>query len=150
ILTMQRYTKFPVTVFRIQAKLPVSLCDFEMQTAKGRTSYDFKQSGGLVQPMAGDVFHTPGMSLRQLGPKMIGILENFKGEPRVYRMQEGTAVPPKMTLIHERSDHYLLQVAEPMPLPEFNDRLSRFLETLPSSSKADILAAWNEDEEQDN
>ncbi|KAJ3376528.1 hypothetical protein HDU84_009793, partial [Entophlyctis sp. JEL0112] len=146
-----RYTKFPVTLFRIQAKLPVSLRDFEVQTAKGRTSYDLKQSGGLVQPMAGDVFHTPnGMSLRPLGPKMIGILENFKAEPRVYRMQEGAAVPPKMTLIHEHSDHYSLQVAEPMPLPEFNDRLSRFLETLPSSSKAEFLAAWNEDDEQDN
>ncbi|KAJ3239123.1 hypothetical protein HDU81_006454 [Chytriomyces hyalinus] len=148
---MQRYTTFPVTLFRIQPRLPVGLREHAAQMAKNRTSFDLKTHAGLVQPMVGDTFHTPnGMSLRPVGPKMISILENFKGDPRIYRMQEGTPVPKSFVVIHEHSDHYSMQVAEPMSLNDFNGKLTAYLESLPSQSKQEFLDQWNDEDDQDN
>ncbi|KAJ3288515.1 hypothetical protein HDU79_004789 [Rhizoclosmatium sp. JEL0117] len=150
---MQRYTTFPITLFRIQQKLPVSLRDHAIAMAKNRQSWDLKRHApnNLVLPMEGSTFHTPnGMSLRPLGPKMIDILEKFKGDPTVYRMQENLKVPEGMVLIHEHSDHYSMQVAEPMSLEAFNGKLTRFLETLPKQTKQQFLDEWYDEEEGDN
>jgi hypothetical protein len=51
-----RYTTVPQTLYRVQTKLAVSLRDFDVQTAKGRTSYDLKVHSGLVQPAVGPFF----------------------------------------------------------------------------------------------
>ncbi|KAJ3018066.1 UNVERIFIED_CONTAM: hypothetical protein HDU68_011346 [Siphonaria sp. JEL0065] len=108
--------------------------------AKNRTSWDLKLHNGLILPMEGDVPN--GTSLRQLGRKIIGILEGFKLEPRVYRMQEGSPVPVGTVLIHEHSNYWSLQVAEPMSLGDYNGKQTKFLEGLPSQTKTEFLEAW--------
>lgn len=40
----------------------------------------------------------------------------FGGDIVVYSIPEGTPVPKDLILVHERSDHYSLQPAEPMTL----------------------------------
>lgn len=40
----------------------------------------------------------------------------FGGNIVVYSIPEGTSVPKDLILVHERSDHYSLQPAEPMTL----------------------------------
>ena len=150
---MQRYTKFPQTLFRIQAKLPVSLRDYDTQMAKNRTSFDLKLVNQKVMPMPADSpFHTPnGMSLRPCSPKMIDILKNFNGnEVRVYRLQEATECPEGLCVFHEHSDHFSLQVARPMSLDEFNDKLTQYLKSIPSVTKDQFLEAYYDEDDQDN
>jgi hypothetical protein len=150
---MQRYLKFPVTLYRIQGKPTVSLRDYDTQVAKNRTSFDLKLHNQLVMPMPpGSEFHTPnGMSLRPCSEKMIGILKNYAGNTvRVYRMQEATNVPKGFCVFHEHSDHYSLQVASPMPLSEMNQKLTEFLKSIPSVTKEQFLEAYYDVDDQDN
>jgi hypothetical protein len=149
---MRRYTQLPLTLFRIQPRLPVSLRDYAEQMANGRTSYDLKTYDTIVRPMPADSpFHTPnGMSLRASSEKMATILREFRGEPRVYRMQEGTLLPSGLVVLHEHTDHYSLQVSEEMALAQFNQKLTDYLKTLPNVSKAEWLAAFDDVDDQDN
>ena len=67
---MQRLTHtLPLTLYRIQPRLPVYLRPWHEQRAKGRTSFDLVLRGGFVHPLPrGAHFHTPnGMSLRPPG-----------------------------------------------------------------------------------
>ena len=101
--------------------------------------------------MEGTVFHTPnGMSLRPLGPNMIDILNRFRGEAMIYRLQEATALPEGTVLFHEPSDHYSLNVEKPMSLEDFNDKLTEYLKTLPAVTKQDFLEAYDDLDDQDN
>ena len=122
--------------------------------AKNRASFDLKLYNGQVLPMTGNKFHTPnGMSLRQASPKMMSILENFRGDQdllRIYRMQENSPVPKDMVLFLEHSDHYSLQVAVPMSLADFNYNLTEYLKSLPSMSKQEFIEFYNDVDDQDN
>ena len=151
---MQRFYQFPVTLYRVQPRLPVFLRDYEIQKSKKRLSFDLKLHNGLVNPMEGDTFHTPnGMSLRQSSPKLASIVENFRNisnTMRVYRMQEASKVPQDMVLILEHTDHYSLQVSKPMSLDEFNNALTEYLSGLPSMSKEEFVEFYNDVDDQDN
>lgn len=149
---MRRYLQLPITLFRIQPRLPVSLRDYDEQMAAGRTSWDLKTYNSMVRPMPiGDPFHTPnGMSLRPSGETMASILRGFRGDPKVYRMQAGTTLPEGLVVLHEHSDHYSLQAAREMPLAELNASLTAYLQTLPSVTRDAWLAAYDDVDDQDN
>ena len=150
---MQRFVRFPVTLYRIQAKPTVSLRDYDTQISKNRTSFDLKVHEGFVNPIPeGSEFHTPnGMSLRPLSPKMIDILKNFNGQNvKVYRCQEATKVPDGFCVFHEHSDHYSLQVAQPMALSEMNEKLTDYLASIPSVTKDQFLESYYDEDDQDN
>lgn len=148
---MPLYRTVPLTLFRIQTRLPVSLRSFQSQQALGRTSYDLKLHEGLVMPMPeGSPFHTPnGMSLRPRGSALEKILAGYKGKPSIYRLQEGLVLPESLVLFHEHSDHYSLQTAKPVPHDELNATLTEFLKTLPMSSFDDFTAWLNDEDDQD-
>ena len=147
---MIRYTRFPITLYRIQRALPVSLRDYDTAMSKGRTSFDFKLHDGLVLPMEGSKFHTPnGMYLRPGNDKMRELLANFKGDQRVFRMHEGMEVPKEFVLIHEHSDHYSMQTSEPIDLQSFNDKLTKFLQNLPSQTKEQFIEQYDDVDDQD-
>jgi hypothetical protein len=148
---MKRFTQLPLTLYRIQAKPQVNLRDFALQMAKGRTSYDLKTVDGMVLPMEGDTFHTPnGMSLRPNSDTMIGILENFRGSPRVYSIPVGTTLPDGLVVFHEHSNHYSLQTTVPIPLPDLNDKMTDFLAGCISVTKEQFLEAQDDEDDQDN
>ena len=149
---MRRFVLLPITLFRVQPRLPVSLRDYDTQMANGRTSYVLKTYNSIVRPMPADSpFHTPnGMSLRPSGEKMAAILREFRGDPQVYRMQEGTFLPSGLVVFHEHSDHYSLQVSEEMSLSDFNARLTDYLKSLPRVSRDAWLAAYDDVDDQDN
>jgi hypothetical protein len=148
---MKRFTQLPVTLFRIQAKPQVNLRDFAEQISKGRTSYDLKTVSGLVLPMEGDKFHTPnGMSLRPKSDKMLDILRDFKGSPRVYCLHEGMNLPEGLVVIHEHSDHWSLQTSTPISLPDLNNKMTALLATTVNVTKEQFLAAQEDEEDQDN
>lgn len=150
---MKRFTVLPVTLFRIQPKLPVELRDHATQMAKQRTSFDLKTytEKKLIRPMEGDKFHTPnGLSLRPKGQTMAQILTEFRGSPTIFCIQAGTPLPERCVLLHEHTDHYSLQVAEEMPLDEFNTILNEYLKKHPIITKKAWLEAWNDPDDQDN
>ena len=151
---MQRFTRFPQTLYRIQPRLPVKLRDYETQISKNRLSFDLKLHKGLVLPMQGNHFHTPnGMSLRQANDKMMNILSNFRGDLnllRIYRMQENSPVPDDMVLILEHSDHYSLQTSKEVSLNDFNSKLTEYLQSLPSLTKEQFVEFYNDVDDQDN
>eukprot|EP00930_Biecheleria_cincta_P089850 TRINITY_DN79192_c0_g1_i1.p1 TRINITY_DN79192_c0_g1~~TRINITY_DN79192_c0_g1_i1.p1 ORF type:complete len:158 (-),score=17.34 TRINITY_DN79192_c0_g1_i1:313-786(-) len=117
---MHRYQQLPITLYRIQPRLPVKLMDHDTQIAQGRSSFDLKLHDGLVQPMPESTpFHTPnGMSLRPASQKMEETLRDFKGEPTIYRMHEGLRLPDPLVVYHEHTDHYSMQTSKAMPLDE--------------------------------
>ena len=48
--TVKRFTQLPLTLYRIQPRLPVVLRDFNAQMEKQRASFDLKTHNGLVLP----------------------------------------------------------------------------------------------------
>lgn len=151
ISQMIRYTRLPITLYRIQGRLPVRLRDYETQMEKGRTSFDLKLHDGKVLPMEGLTFHTPnGMSLRPGNDKMREVLENFKGDPTVYRMHEGMELPKEFVVFHEHTDHYSMQTTEPIDLDSLNDKLTEFLKTLPSQTKQQFIEQYDDIDDQDS
>ena len=146
-----RHLTLPVSLFRIQPKLPVMLRDYDTQMALKRTSFDLKLHQGLYMPATGDEFIGPnGMSLRPATPKMLDVLRNFKGTPRVYAMHEGLALPEGLVILHEHSDHYSLQTTVPIALSEYHARVTAFLQTLPNVTKDEFLAQMEDENDQDN
>mmetsp|Transcript_7041 Transcript_7041/g.10461 ORF Transcript_7041/g.10461 Transcript_7041/m.10461 type:complete len:149 (-) Transcript_7041:98-544(-) len=147
---MKRFRRLPLSLYRIQGKLPVSLRDYDSQLAKNRSAFDLKLVNNLVQPMLSDTFHTPnGMSLRPAGEKMIEVLKQYKGEAKVFRLHEGVLLPPNLVVLHEHTDHYSLQTTEPIELPKFNQLLSEYLLTFPSSTKEQFLEEYFDEDDQD-
>ncbi|CUF53889.1 Hypothetical protein, putative [Bodo saltans] len=148
---VKRFNIFPRTLYRVQPKIAVNLRNYETQMALGRTSYDLKTVNGLVMPAVGEEFIGPnGMSLRPATDKMIGILKEFKGEPRVYAMLEGSPVPAGLVVLHEHSDHYSLQTSEPITLDALNAKMTEFLKTIPSQTREQFFAQMADEDDQDN
>jgi len=149
---MKRYTQLPLTLYRIQPRLPVALRDYQTQMAKGRTSFDLKlDDKGFVQPVTGTRFTTPnGMSLRPSSDTMIQILKGFRGEPKIYHLACGMELPAGFVVYHEHSDHYSLQTSEPILFESFNERLTKFLESLPVQTREQFLNQMEDIDDQDN
>lgn len=149
---MKRYTQLPITLYRIQPRLPVALHDYQSQIANGRTSFDLKlDEKGFVQPVVGTRFTTPnGMSLRPAGDTMIQNLKSFRGTPKIYHLPCGMELPPELVVYHEHTYHYSLQTSEPIRLEAFNKRLTEFLESLSSQTREQFLKQMEDINDQDN
>ena len=150
---VKRFQKIPITLYRIQPRLPVSLRDYDTQMAKGRTSYDLKlnKDDGLVHPAHGDEWIGPnGMSLRPGNDTMLNIIKNWKGDTQVYRLQEGTRLPDELVILHERDDHYSFQTTEPVTLEDLNVRLTDYLEQCPKQTKEQFIEQMEDFDDQDN
>jgi hypothetical protein len=148
---MQRITQLPLTLYRIQPRLPVNLRSFDKQMALGRSSFDLKLHNGLVTPVVqGTSFSTPnGMSLRPSSETMRTILESFRGEPTIYTLSTGLKLPDGLCIYHEHTDHYSMQCTKPISLDDFNVKLTDFLKSLPSQSKQQFLAMLDDIDDQD-
>ena len=152
---MKKYTSFPLTLYRIQPRLPVSLRSYDLQMAAGRSSFDLKVHNGLVCPIKpDDHFHTPnGMSLRPAGPKMMEILSKFpekRYDLKIYSFLCGMSVPKDFVLYHEHNDHYSLQTAVPIPLDELNQKMTDILSKLPSYTRQQFIDFMNDPDDFDN
>jgi hypothetical protein len=149
---VKRFKSLPVTLYRLQGKVPVRLRVYAEQMEKGRTSYDLKTGeDGLVHPAKGDVWIGPnGMSLRPASENVLRIAKTFRGTTTVYRMHEGLVVPDGLIVLHERSDHYSLQTDEPVTPDTFNKRLTAFLETLPHQTLGQFVEQMQDIDDQDN
>lgn len=148
---VKRFSKLPITLYRIQGRLPVSLRDYDTQVSMGRESYDLKLTDGKVHPAVGDIWIGPnGMSLRPGNETMLNIIKNWKGDATVYRFGEGLVLPTELIVIHERDDHYSLQTTEPITLDIFNQRLTQFLEASPNQTKEQFIAQMEDYDDQDN
>ena len=100
--------------------------------------------------MEGLTYHTPnGMSLRPGNDKMREYLANVKGPRTVFRMHEGMPLPKEFVIFHEHSDHYSMQTTEPIDLHSFNDKLTKFLQTLPSQTKEQFIEQYDDVDDQD-
>lgn len=150
-MKVKRYEIVPCTLYRVQPKLPVRLRNYDEQMALGRTSFDLKVIDGLVRPAVGPEFTGPnGMSLRPAGDFMRNLVAEYKNAVTIYSFLPGTPLPDNLLLLHEHTDHYSLQVREPMTFDEYNHALTEFLKTLPSQTKEQFLAAMDDDEDRDN
>ncbi len=146
-----RYSIFPMTLFRVQMRLPAALRDYDTQLKLGRTAFDLRLHDGLVLPSTGETFQGPnGASLRPLGPNMNNLIQSLTGEPLIFSILSGTQVPQDFVLLHEHSDHFSLQVSRPMPLPEMNQRFTDFLKMTPMVTRANYLAALDDPDNIDN
>ncbi|KAG4067203.1 hypothetical protein HA402_000194 [Bradysia odoriphaga] len=153
VITMKRYTQLPLTLYRIQPRLPVALRDYDNQIAKARTSFDLKlDEKGFVQPLAeGTLFTTPnGMTLRPASDMMLQILKSFRGKPMVYQFACGMKLPKGFVVYHEHTDHYSLQTTEPIMLQAFNSRLTELLQSLPMQTREQFINQMDDDNDQDN
>ena len=149
---VSRFKRLPVTLYRLQGRLPVSLRDYAKQMAAGRQSYDLKtHDDGKVHPAHGDTWIGPnGMSLRPATENMLHTAKNYRGNVTVYRMQEGMDMPDGLIVLHERDDHYSLQTDEPVELETLNDRLTEFLKTLPTQTRDQFVEQLEDPDDQDN
>ena len=150
-LLVKRFSKLPITLYRIQARLPVSLRDYDTQVSMGRKSFDLQLHDGKVLPAVGDKWIGPNdMSLRPGNETMLNIIKNWNGDATVYRFGEGLILPIELVVIHERDDHYSLQTTIPIALDAFNQRLTQFLEASPNQTKEQFIAQLEDYDDQDN
>jgi hypothetical protein len=148
---MTRITQLPLTLYRIQPRMPVNLRNYDLQIAAGRSSFDLKVHKNKVLPIDPQTaFKTPnGMSLRPASDTMLKILESFRGEPTIYTMLTGLELPKGFCIYHEHTDHYSLQTTDPITLSELNQKMTEFLETLPSMTKQQFIEQMNDIDDQD-
>lgn len=152
-VAMPFFTRLPLTLYRIQLKLPVNLRSYQDQVAKGRSSFDLTLQEGVVRPIEqGTPFAGPnGMSLRPAGENLTRILTGYKGVPLVYRLHEGLLLPEGLVIYHEHTDHFSLQTMVPIGLPELNAKLTELLKSLPPPQTRDQFLEMDADEDdQDN
>ncbi|KXS19844.1 hypothetical protein M427DRAFT_52692 [Gonapodya prolifera JEL478] len=150
---MKRYTQLPLTLYRIQARLPVSLRDQATQWSLGRRSFDLVLHDGKVRalPTTTDAFTTPnGMSPRPFGPKMAEILRQFRGSPLVYRLHEGTVLLDSLCVWHVHTDQWSMQTTVETSLHDFNQELTRLLESVPPQTREELFAEMEDKDNQDN
>jgi hypothetical protein len=149
---MKKFTTLPLTLYRVQSRLPVKLRSFDQQILLNRTSFDLKLHNDLVLPIdPSKGFKTPnGMSLRPPSETMIRILKEFKGSPTVYTLRCGLELPEDLCVYHEHTDHYSLQTTVPISLPDFNKKLTEFLESLPVQTREQFLEMAEDVDDQDN
>ena len=148
-----RFKQLPVTLYRLQSKLPTRLREYASQMAAGRQSYDLKTNpdDGLVHPAKGDTFIGPnGMSLRPATENMLHIAKNYRGNVTVFRIQEGLKLPDGLILLHERDDHYSLQTDEPVTLDTLNDRITNLLKECPTQTRDQFVEQLEDPDDQDN
>ncbi|KNZ55673.1 hypothetical protein VP01_2615g3 [Puccinia sorghi] len=108
-----RFTdSFPLELARVQSGKSVNLRDYDSQVKLKRLSFDLKTHNGKVLPALGPNFLGPnGCSLREpFSPTFQEVVRNFRGTNIVV-------------------DHFSLQCAEPMSLPELNKEITEFLLT---------------------
>lgn len=149
---VSRFKKIPVTLYRIQNRLEVSLREHATQMAAGRASYDLKLgTDGLVHPAIGDTFIGPnGMSLRPGTETMLHIAKNYKGNATVFRLQEGLNLPDGLIILHERDDHYSLQTDTPILLEKLNEKMTNLLSECPTQTLPQFIAQLEDYDDQDN
>lgn len=149
---VRKFTILPKTLYRIQARLPVKLRDYDTQMAKGRASFDIKiHQDGLVHPAEGDEWIGPnGMSLRPATDTMLGILEDWKGEPTIFRLNEGLRLPDNLIVLHERDDHWSMQTRVPTTLESLNQTLTELLESAPRQTREQFQEQMEDLDDQDN
>mmetsp|Transcript_39089 Transcript_39089/g.55031 ORF Transcript_39089/g.55031 Transcript_39089/m.55031 type:complete len:154 (+) Transcript_39089:14-475(+) len=149
---VSRFKQLPVTLYRLQSKLPTKLREYAAQMAAGRQSYDLKlRDDGLVHPAAGDTFIGPnGMSLRPATENMLHIAKNYRGNVTVFRLQEGLKLPDGLVLLHERDDHYSLQTDEPVTLETLNSRITEVLAECPTQTRDQFVDQLEDPDDQDN
>jgi hypothetical protein len=152
---VKRYKKIPVTLYRLQGRLPVMLRDKATQLAAGRASYDLslRDDDGLVHPVppGTTTFTGPnGMSLRPATETMLEIAKQFRGRATVYRLSEGLELPSGLVVWHERDDHFSLQTDEPIALQTLNERLTNLLVQCPTQTLPQFIAQLEDVDDQDN
>ena len=59
-------------------------------------------------------------------------------------------MPDGLVVLHERDDHYSLQTDEPVELDTLNEKLTSFLETLPSQTRDQFVEQLEDPDDQDN
>jgi hypothetical protein len=150
---MPRFTRLPLTLYRIQPKLPVSLRSYQEQVRKGRSSFDLTLRDDLVHPVAeGTAFQGPnGCSLRPAGENLTRILQNYKGVPLIYRLHEGLLLPDGLCVYHEHTDHYSMQTTRPVPLDVLNAQITELLRSMPPpQTREQFFDFQNDEDDQDN
>lgn len=124
-----RYQVVPRDLFRIMLGPNVRLRDLATQQTKGRSSYDLIVHDGLVKPSEGEFFQGPnGASFRPNTFNLQNTVRTFKApEFTVLKLPEGTKLPPNLVLLHEHTDHFSIQCAEPMKLYDLNGAITRLI-----------------------
>ncbi|PBK93972.1 hypothetical protein ARMGADRAFT_928376, partial [Armillaria gallica] len=124
-----RYDHIPCELFRINNSRSVILRGYTKQIELGRTSYDLRiQKDGLVHPRLGPMFEGPnGASVRPNGPFLQELVRVFEETNSViYRLPEGTRLPPDLVCLHEHTEHHSIQCAVPMTLHQLNTKITEF------------------------
>ncbi len=150
---VRKYNVLPVSLYRIQGRLPIRLLDYDSQMAKGRRRYDVKlcKETGKVLPAEGDKFIGPnGAILRPLSNTLVRALVRRNKEPIVFCLREGMQLPDDLVMIHERGDYYSLQTTVPIELSELNDKITKIMEEAPRQTREQFLAYCSNVDNQDN
>ena len=128
---LNRYSVIPLKLFRIVgATKKVVVREKTKQFDKGSRSFDYTiGADGLIHPAPLDnTFIGPnGASFRPASINMWDFLSQRKGITYVVEVPEGSILPPELVMLHERDDHYSLQLTTPMKPTVFNKRINDYL-----------------------
>jgi hypothetical protein len=141
-LTMKRYTQLPLTLYRIQYRMPVNLRRYDNQMKMVRSCFDLKTHNGIVKPLDDPRLKNPvpnGMELRPASDFLAKSLEYYDAEPTIYCLSTGLQLPSEYCIYREHRDHYSLQTTKDIGYDEFNKNLTDFLNSLPRMTKAVFL-----------
>ncbi|KAF1961563.1 hypothetical protein CC80DRAFT_401956 [Byssothecium circinans] len=119
----------PKELFRVNNGRAVRLREWSLQRQR---SYDILTDAGKVSAKALDpkTYRKPnGASMRPNSAFQKRLVSSLKGANTiVYAVPAGVPLPDDLILVHEHTDHYSLQAAKEMTLPELNDKITNFLQ----------------------
>jgi hypothetical protein len=136
---MQKYTKFPKTLYRLQNSLRFKLKEHEYELIKGRNSYDHvANEQGLYIPRNFSVsqpknFEPNGVQLFSMSENFKNIiLSTMKGALRYYyvvEIPEGTALPDQTVLLQDPVEDFVfwLETEVPIEAKDFNSKIELML-----------------------
>ncbi|MCJ1340505.1 hypothetical protein MMC09_005801 [Bachmanniomyces sp. S44760] len=120
----------PKELFRVNNGRLIKLREW---TVNCEGSFDLRTEAGKVKPKAlsPTSYSAPnGASMRPNSDFQQRLVSGFKGaKVVVYAVAAGTPLPDDLILVHEHTDHYSLQPAKEMSLPDLNGKITTFLET---------------------
>lgn len=138
-----RHSEVPQLLLRAQQGLRVRLRKYAAGRGLRReTFYDVKLGeDGLVHPspVSKESTGPNGIYLFPPGGDFQEMLDYFRKEPVIFRLKQGTKLPPYFVLLHDHVDMFSLQTLEPVSPTVLNKRMTAFLGQFPRMTVKEYL-----------
>ena len=141
---MEKFTKIPINLFRVQRLRSVCLRTRSKQRKLGFAEFDVNPVNSLILPSKyPSEFREPnGMQVWPLCSELIDIVDSLE-KPYIYFIKKGTRLPLDFCLYREEDRKFSIQTTKAVEFAVFNALLTKFVTQMPRMTAKELLAMYN-------